>query len=477
MRVLLGVRVQAFLVVALFLAALATLLFTSASAWLIPQREVQIRDSVRAAALRLAEAVRKAVPESKPLSLDLHNELAAVTAKTLVDFPGIEGGFFLAEEVGRFAGFAFPTDPHPPPDRKGKARRDPPPKEKQYVEDMVRESLTRPAGQPLVRSFDVGPVGNRIVVATEPVGSTRPARLVVWVMMRVHSLDPQFDQANRYRLSVGLALGGILLALVLTANLGWSLRRERSQREQLREELRRAEHLASLGRMLAGVAHEVRNPLAGIRSSLQLWQRLPDLARNSAPLEAVLRAVDRLDGLVSRLLYFARGGQDDRHPVDLNGVVGEALELVRAQAVELEVIVEADLTPHLPRVAGSPQALQQVVLNLFANALQAMSDGRGKSSPDNLSRKDKRQNCLRCRTRFLPASNRIELLVSDTGPGVPPAARPHLFEPFFTTRPEGTGLGLALCREIVQQHGGTIELLDPGPGAVFGILLPSIAPT
>lgn len=108
------------------------------------------------------------------------------------------------------------------------------------------------------------------------------------------------------------------------------MRQERRRREGLADELRRAEHLASLGRLLAGVAHEVRNPLAGIRSTVQLWQRLPDQARTPASLEAVLQAVDRLNGLVGRLLYFATGW-DERRPVDLNAVVRETVELLRAR--------------------------------------------------------------------------------------------------------------------------------------------------
>ncbi len=472
MRALSGIRVQAAVLIALFLASLATLLFASASAWLIPERETLIRKKLCAAAHRLAESAEKAVAEDQPLSLDLHRQLSALTAEVLADFSGVEGGFFLGDEVARFAGFAFPTDPHPPAlDRRQKTRRDPPPKEKHYIETQVQESLTRQRDlPPLVRAIDAGPTG--VVVVTEPVGTARPARLVVWVMTRVNGLVSQQEQAHRYQLSVGLALGGIVLALVLTANLGRSLHRERRKHERLREELRQAEHLAALGRMLAGVAHEVRNPLAGIRSSLQLWQRLPDLAHNSASLEAVLRAVDRLEDLVSRLLYFAHGGQDEHRRVDLNAVVKEAMELLHTQAAGQGVTVETELDTEYPEVIGSPQALQQVVLNLAANALQAMPAG-GRLVIQ-----------LTSRMQPLASGQQIELLFADTGPGVPASARPHLFEPFFTTRAEGAGLGLALCREIIQQHGGSIELLDPeqlpredtlARGAVFRILLPSAA--
>src|SRR5207237_6454979 len=127
-----------------------------------------------------------------------------------------------------------------------------------------------------------------------------------------------------------LSLGGVLLALGLAAGLVRSLRREQQHREQLSDELRRAEHLAGLGRMLAGVAHEVRNPLAAILSTVQLWERLPDQARTPESLAAVVAAVGRLNELVGRLLLFARAGHEVRRPVDLNAVAAETLELVRA---------------------------------------------------------------------------------------------------------------------------------------------------
>jgi two-component system sensor histidine kinase AtoS len=221
--------------------------------------------------------------------------------------------------------------------------------------------------------------------------------------------------------------------------------------------LRRAEHLASLGRLLAGVAHEVRNPLAAIRSTVQLWERLPAQARTPESLAAVIRAVDRLNELVSRLLLFARAGHEPCRVVDLNAVAAEAGELLRAQADAHRVAVETDLTPGLPPVAAAESAVRQVVLNLGTNALQAMPQG----------------GRLTITTRPLPGG-RVELVVADTGPGVPAEVREKVFEPFFTTRPEGTGLGLALCREVARQHGGDVTLdPSPGPGAMFRLVLPA----
>ncbi|TMQ32461.1 MAG: histidine kinase, partial [Planctomycetota bacterium] len=238
-------------------------------------------------------------------------------------------------------------------------------------------------------------------------------------------------------------------------NLGRSLKRQRLDQERLREGLRRSEHLAGLGKLLAGVAHEVRNPLAGLRSTVQLWQRLPDTARTQGSMEAVVQAVDRLNEIVTRLLYFSRADRDERQPVPINEVLSETLKLLEAQAANQGVALEFDLQPELPDVLGSASALRQVFLNLATNALQAMPHG----------------GQLRCRTRY--ELREVEILFADTGPGVSPEDRQHLFEPFFTTGPEGTGLGLALCREIVVHYGGQIDLMSSdGPGASFRVMLP-----
>ena len=142
----------------------------------------------------------------------------------------------------------------------------------------------------------------------------------------------------------------------------------------------------------------------------------------------------------------------------MNELVTETFKLLDAQAAAQGVRVELDLEQGLSLLPGAPAALRQVLLNLATNALQAMPDG----------------GRLHCRTRHHTPAQAIEITFTDTGPGISAKDRAHLFEPFFTTRPEGTGLGLALCREIVHQHGGTIELVDPSqPGTTFRLLLPT----
>jgi signal transduction histidine kinase len=513
------------LVLVLFVGSLGAMLFSSWTAFALPWQEERAREHVRDASRRMAEqaaefADQLSEPHRPIPPHELNRRLHAIAERVLATAPGLEGGFYLQgdDPRGRFLGYAFPTGaspeaapdfrpppgdrPPPPPDQfgpdappeppggfrddrppgpprerfgpdgqRGKHRpppgprdlpprepppREPPQKESRYILEQAKDSLTLPPGAPaLVQVLDVDP--SRVAIATEAVGTRRPAWLATWVITRITSPEQQRAQLHRYQVSAGLALGGIGLSAVLMGTLVHSLRRERRQREDLTEELRRSENLAALGRLLAGVAHEVRNPLAALRSTVQLWQRLPDRARTKESMDAVVHSVDRLNDLVNRLLYFARSGHDVRRLVDVNAMVRDAFELVRAQADAQKVTLDADLAAALPPVSGSVQALQQVVLNLAANALQAMPRG----------------GSLHCQTRLFSADDEVELRVRDTGPGVPPDVRPRLFEPFFTTRAEGTGLGLALCAEIVHQHGGSIELVDgDGPGAEFVVRLP-----
>ena len=194
---------------------------------------------------------------------------------------------------------------------------------------------------------------SRVMIVTEPVGVEQPALVATWVMYRL--VDPRSlgNQVRRYQTLTALAIGGLALAAVLLANLGRSLRQQRIKEAALRDDLRRSEHLAALGKLLAGVAHEVRNPLAAIRSTVQLWQRLPDTSRTDSSLGSVVQAVDRINQTVSQLLHFSRADHADRAKVDLHGLLQETLELVAAQAAEQHVACECDWAAHVPPIVAS----------------------------------------------------------------------------------------------------------------------------
>lgn len=449
------VWLQVTLLGALFLASLCTLAYGAFASRPGPAVESAMRERLRRASARMAAAAATPIEDARPSRASdwasQGRELSEIAEQVLRSFEGVEGGFYLNGKGDRFSGYAFPTGRPRPPRRQ--KREEPPPLEEPYIRIQARQSLSLPAGEISVSIRDVGP--SRVMILTEPVGSQRPAPAATWLMYRL--VDPRLldRQVRQYRASTGLALGGLLLAMLLMIGLARNVKRQQQEEIRLRDELRRSERLASLGTLLAGVAHEVRNPLAAIRSTVQLWQRLPDRSRTPESLEAVIGAVDRLNDTVSQLLYFSRADGTQREPVNVNGLLRETLELFAAQASSRHVALTADLSDDVGTILASPAALRQVFVNLTTNALQAMSDG----------------GQLQVTARRGEKGNDVVIDFADNGPGIPREMKSHLFEPFFTTRSEGTGLGLALCREIVVQHEGTIECLESEAGARFRIVL------
>jgi two-component system sensor histidine kinase HydH len=234
---------------------------------------------------------------------------------------------------------------------------------------------------------------------------------------------------------------------------------ERSQRIALQNE-----KLAAIGRLAAGLAHEVRNPLGVIRASASMVQE------NFQPDEEAYRAcqfireeIDRLNNLITSLLGFARPTRPRLEPVTLGAVAERALRLasdeLRRRGIRLDR--EGD---EPPEVLADPDLLAQVLLNLVLNAAEALGQGG------------------RILLRRGEEGGRVFLEVADTGQGIAELEAERVFEPFFTTKPNGTGLGLSMAARIVQCHGGTIELVPGrgagagGSGACFRIELPRSAP-
>jgi signal transduction histidine kinase len=455
MQTFLSLRLQAALVAILFVGSIGALVFNVFSALVPRERELQVREQLREVSQKMAVAAAASWPSLREMETrrpeEVDRRLVEIGSEAMAAYPDVEGGFYLNSSVDRFSGFAQGSAKRPPPDRR--VRNEPPPMESPLIRVQAQQSLNLAPGQFLLNIRDVGP--SRVAVLTEPVGVERPASLATWVMFRL--VDPKDIgvQLLRYQLSIGLAFAGLASAVLLAWNMGRMIRRQNIEQSRLQQELRRSEHLAALGTLLAGVAHEVRNPLAAIRSTVQLWQRLPDTAQNPNSLTAVVRAVDRINEIVSQLLQFSRTSGDERETVDVRHLLDETLNLVSAKAHEQSVAIERHFDGHPAMISASGQALRQVFLNLATNALQAMPNG----------------GTLRCcETR---KDRTVEITFADTGPGVSVEDRAHLFEPFFTTRADGTGLGLAICREIITQHDGHIELVsDNSPGATFRIVLP-----
>jgi two-component system NtrC family sensor kinase len=233
--------------------------------------------------------------------------------------------------------------------------------------------------------------------------------------------------------------------------------------EAAQAQLVHSDKIASLGRMSAGVAHEINNPLAGILIYAELLQR--DLAADAAHrenIEVIINQTMRCQQIVHRLLDFSRQSLGDKKLVDANDIIRRCVDLMSHQAFFHNIKVMQELDPFLPQIVGDPGQLQQVFTNLLLNAADAMS-GQGQ---------------ITVASRPTAQEDGIILTFTDTGCGIPPEIRDKIFEPFFTTKPpgKGTGLGLSIVYGVIQRHGGTIAAdSPPGGGTTFTIRLPLAA--
>jgi PAS domain S-box-containing protein len=224
---------------------------------------------------------------------------------------------------------------------------------------------------------------------------------------------------------------------------------------------RRSDKLALLGTLAAGIAHELNNPLGIIKGRIELMllededQTLPPAVRED--LGVIHHHVERVIRLVHSLLSYARPSEGERQPTDLNKVVNDTMLLAQKPLTKEGVRVTTSLDPLLPRIVGEQNALEQVLLNLVKNAQQAIG-GEGE---------------IRIATRNAARPGWVELVVADTGPGIPAEYQSRIFDPYFTTKATGTGLGLSIISRIVDEHGGTIEVHSrPREGAEFVLAFP-----
>jgi signal transduction histidine kinase len=244
-----------------------------------------------------------------------------------------------------------------------------------------------------------------------------------------------------------------------------TLEAENEAKLRLERDLRQSEQLATLGKLASRLAHEIGTPLNIIQGRAeQLLRRQHLTERDRAFLEVIVSQIDRISGFITQLLAPARRSEPHLRMVHLPDIVRRVWEAVSDRGAAANVEVALELSEGLPPVMGDAQQLQQVLLNLSVNALQAVGPaGR-----------------VALRTRLqsggqLGPDGHIEVEVADTGPGIPADDLPHIFEPFFTTKGStgGTGLGLTISREIVRSHHGEIRVEStPGQGTRFIVSLP-----
>jgi signal transduction histidine kinase len=232
------------------------------------------------------------------------------------------------------------------------------------------------------------------------------------------------------------------------------------------EQMTRAERLASIGEMAAGVAHEIKNPLAGLAGATQILAGSfgPDDTRYPV-VQEMLKLTDRLDKTIRDLLSFARESEPKWTESNLNDVVEETLFFIRQEESSDSPRVVMHLDPGMPEVPMDPQQVQQVLLNLIINARHAVGSA-GKVTVVTSSIATVRPGAAGREAEF------VEVCVRDDGPGIEPETLVEIFKPFFTTKNQGTGLGLPISRKIVEAHGGVMHVeSEPGSGTAFYVWL------
>lgn len=268
----------------------------------------------------------------------------------------------------------------------------------------------------------------------------------------------------------GAAVAACLLVLAgLAAGALALLRRDyaRAERELTRSftrggpQLHATEQMATLGRLAAGVAHEIRNPLTSIKMRLfSLGRELEEDSSRREDLAVISEEVNRLESIVQNFLQFARPPEIKAEPVPVDDILGAVLDLLGHRFQSQGILVVREPPASGITVLADKHQLRQVFMNILINACDAMLDG-GRVT-------------VACRVEGEGSLPMARVSVGNSGPPIPPEDAAHIFDPFFSTRDDGTGLGLSIARQIVEQHGGRLDLDAPreGDGAAFAVTLP-----
>jgi len=292
-----------------------------------------------------------------------------------------------------------------------------------------------------------------------------------WLLIFQQDADDAFARLNRTRKIAALifilgALGIITVTLLVSRKLGRRIARVKSEKDMVEQQIIETGKLASIGELAAGIAHEINNPVAiMVEEAGWIQDLLEEGIDKEGNLEEFNRALKQIENqgrrckdITHKLLSFARKTDSRVQSLQLNDLITEVVDLSSQKSRYANVEVHTRLDPYLPETQASVTEMQQVLLNLINNALDAMEKKGGRLDIATESR-----------------DNEIAITIEDTGPGIPASNLARLFDPFFTTKPvgKGTGLGLSICYGIINKMGGKIEVESTvGVGTTFRILLP-----
>lgn len=497
---LLGTLV-AVLSLAVLFAIVATLRYTRSA--VLSGEEKHLADTARNLAQEYEDRADSARRNNQRPPLASPNvgssrEVLALTSRlVLQNLEGVGGGFYSSAD-DKLVGDFYPTGEMSPG---GAGNSDIPQAEHQAVLEIARTAAT--SRQSSERTI-VNPSGILLISAI-PIREGYSVVGSAWSIKRFSDL-PGTNRYRAYLVTAGLAaaaLASVLLTLLVIRNLqggvrkienglqtlegnlsshidpknepaeiqhivqainrlGMTLQEKMEHQKQIEAQLRHAERLASLGRLVAGVAHEVRNPLATIRLRVQMCRRDATDLKVKESCFIALEEIERLNGIVNRLLNFARPIHLQLEPVDLRGLVQERIQSFEELALRRQVQLMTNLPNRRFLTLVDKDRMAQVFDNIIQNALEAMTEHGGTLSVTLASHTEKDEKAAGVSVEF-----------QDTGKGMDSTAVGRVFDPFFTTKSSGTGLGLSISHELVLAHGGDIKIAsEEGRGTNVRITIP-----
>jgi signal transduction histidine kinase len=289
--------------------------------------------------------------------------------------------------------------------------------------------------------------------------ATTGALLLGWDLIE-HAYRPDASESFVHRMHIARGIStGVLVSAGIAALLLWNRKRHGQDVAALQRELIRNERLAAVGELAGGVAHEIRNPLAGIGGALAMLAReVPADDDTQEVMSEIQQQIHRMERLVQELLAYARPGVLHPEWIDLHSILKQAIASVSQRRTGPEVGLVLELDPKGPEVYADARDLENAFENLVLNAFQAISE----------------EGTIEVRTRY--SGEDVLISIHDDGSGMDAAVRDKIFEPFFTTKARGTGLGLPLVRRAVENYGGEIHVNSaPGEGTTFVFSIPTKA--
>ena len=416
-------------------------------------------------------------------------ELSQITSSVLENVKGMEGGFYFIN-FSKFQGYAYPTSPPPVPVY------GPPPRSYNIIENQIKECIRLKNIITELHEFDpaIFPLSTTpIIVEGNVIGAA-------WVRIHIEKELPDIKLQSIINIAGFIALSGFLIALFFTIRqkrtidelkegltkletdqgfrfkkmpgiFGYisdsintmidSLSEEHNKRTLLEKELSHQDKMIALGKLVAGVVHDVKTPLAIIKTRVQMWQR--ELSKepmninsgiNEDSMELVTKEIDRLTALMNKLLAFSKPNNYTFVNAEINLIIKDVVALFHSD-IRKKYSFDLNLNKNLT-IKINPASIKQVFFNIITNAMEAMPDGGNISI-----------------SSFREGKDKAVIKIADSGPGIKEEIADHIFDPFFTTKNLGTGLGLSMANEIVKAHKGTINFISsPQDGTTFIITLP-----